>query len=528
MTLETPSPKKTDDDLLCGDEMQDTENSFFAICNALPYPAFTIDSFGKVTTWNKNLEELTGVSEDEMIGKEGDECAIPFFGIRQPLLVHLFDKGDQVILAYYSNVTRKENSLSAEAFLPNPSGHQIYARISASQIFDKSGTCIGSIQSIQDISELTENRERLGEIEKRYRGIVEQSYDLISNYDKSYRLLADAMNLADLVYWEYDASTDLFTFDDRFLAMYGTTADHEGGKQMSSETYARQFLHPEDIHMVGEEIEKAKNTKNANYISRIEHRIMRRDGEIRYIIVRFGVVKDAQGKTIKTYGANQDITDRKKVEIALKKANRQVSLLTSITRHDILNKISLILMYLDVARVECKDPRIAECLQFMDEATMAIKSQIEFTRIYNDIGVKEPQWQNLSSLLPLPQKHENYAITIEKQNIEIFADLLLKKVFFNLLDNSLRHGQHVSEIRISTVVIEGDLVIIWEDNGVGIPESEKELIFDRGYGKNTGLGMFLAREILSLTGITICEVGIPQTSARFEITVPKGGWRKRG
>jgi len=102
---------------------------------------------------------------------------------------------------------------------------------------------------------------------------------------------------------------------------------------------------------------------------------------------------------------------------------------------------------------------------------------------------------------------------------------MLEKVFFNLLDNSIRHGQHVTEIRVSTGYSDDGLKIVWEDNGAGIPADEKERIFERGFGKNTGLGLFLVREILSLTEITIKETGEQGKGARFEIIIPKGSWR---
>lgn len=102
---------------------------------------------------------------------------------------------------------------------------------------------------------------------------------------------------------------------------------------------------------------------------------------------------------------------------------------------------------------------------------------------------------------------------------------MLEKVFFNLIDNSIRHGQKVTEIRISARHFDEGLLIALEDNGVGIPVDEKEKIFERGFGKNTGFGLFLVREILSLTGITIKEIGVPGSGARFEITVPKGAFR---
>jgi signal transduction histidine kinase len=102
---------------------------------------------------------------------------------------------------------------------------------------------------------------------------------------------------------------------------------------------------------------------------------------------------------------------------------------------------------------------------------------------------------------------------------------MLEKVFYNLLDNSIRHGERVTEIRISSCMSGQDPTVVWEDNGIGIPADEKEKIFERGYGKNTGLGMFLVREILSLTGITIQETGEPGKGVRFEMIVPRGGFR---
>ena len=72
------------------------------------------------------------------------------------------------------------------------------------------------------------------------------------------------------------------------------------------------------------------------------------------------------------------------------------------------------------------------------------------------------------------------------------------------------------------------LVITWEDNGMGIAEDDKEKIFRRGYGKNTGMGLFLVREILSLTGISIRETGVAGSGARFEIVVPEGKYRLAG
>jgi len=342
---------------------------------------------------------------------------------------------------------------------------------------------------------------------------------------ESRRMLAEAMDLAHLVNWEFDVATGIFTFDDRFYAMYGTTAQREGGTQMTAERYAEEFVHFEDRHLVAGEVEKAIKATGPDYVSQLEHRIVRRDGAVRHIVVRFGITKDAAGRTVKTHGANQDITDRKRAEEALHTANHQLNLLTGITRHDILNKVSVILGYLTIAEKNCDSPKMDTLLRNMRSATAAIQSQIEFTRVYQDLGTQEPQWLELDSILPYSYVPVTIAMNADLKGIRVYADPMLEKVFFNLLDNSIRHGQHVTEIALSSFNSSGDLLVVWEDNGIGIPAEEKDVIFDRGFGKNTGLGLFLVREVLALTGIMITECGVPGKGARFEIMVPKESYR---
>ena len=116
-------------------------------------------------------------------------------------------------------------------------------------------------------------------------------------------------------------------------------------------------------------------------------------------------------------------------------------------------------------------------------------------------------------------------IQILFNNIEIYADPLLSKVFYNLLENSVRHGDHTSLIQFQFRENDETLTIICEDNGGGIDQETKKHLFKRGYGKNTGYGLFLIREILAITGIVIEETGESGKGARFEIKVPKGAYR---
>ncbi len=229
--------------------------------------------------------------------------------------------------------------------------------------------------------------------------------------------------------------------------------------------------------------------------------------------------------------ANLDLraenAERTKVERALAEANRKLQLMASITRHDLLNQLTAMREYLELALARrAKD---SENAWTNVAGAAAVVNQtintVEFTGEYQKIGVKSPVWKNARQLVELAGKNSNLG-DIRLENtippaIEIFADPLIEKVFFNLIDNAIRYGKP-STIRFRYEDTGTGSTIICEDDGIGIESGEKEKIFAYEYGMNTGLGLFLAREILTITGITIRETGIPGKGARFEMTCPKG------
>ena len=144
------------------------------------------------------------------------------------------------------------------------------------------------------------------------------------------------------------------------------------------------------------------------------------------------------------------------------------------------------------------------------------------------MGVHPPRWQDVNQVFLYAISHlDSLKVTrnVEVSELEIYADPLLENVFFNMAENIFLHGQGATEISLCYEETDGGILIILADNGTGIPAEEKEKIFSRGYGKNTGLGLFLVREILSITGITIRETGEQGAGARFEMLVPKGTYR---
>lgn len=223
-----------------------------------------------------------------------------------------------------------------------------------------------------------------------------------------------------------------------------------------------------------------------------------------------------------------EIQERKRFEMAIQLANRKLNTLSSITRHDILNQITAIVMYVSLSEEINKDPQVHDHLRKIDQITHLIQRQIRFTRDYQNIGSNVPSWQEVSLIVNealMDISPRDIRVELDLDNLEIYADLLLGKVFLNLIDNSVRHGEHVTFIRISYRKSDDELVLVYEDNGVGIPEEVKEKIFKREFYRNTGYGLFLSQEILSITGATIRETGVPGTGARFEIRFPKGIFR---
>jgi signal transduction histidine kinase len=218
--------------------------------------------------------------------------------------------------------------------------------------------------------------------------------------------------------------------------------------------------------------------------------------------------------------------------ISFETANRKLNLLSSITRHDIRNQLTGLLGYLGLIRESVQDPAVLALIDKEDRAAQNIARQIEFTKSYEELGVSAPIWQDVAmsiNALKSVRSPGPVTITTKLDGIEIYADPLFEKVHENLIDNSIRHGERVRNIRFSYLPYANNAVaVVYEDDGVGIHEEEKEKIFEKGFGKNTGLGLFLTREILAITGIKIKESGTYGKGVRFEMLIPQGRYRFPG
>lgn len=210
-------------------------------------------------------------------------------------------------------------------------------------------------------------------------------------------------------------------------------------------------------------------------------------------------------------------------------ANEKLRLLTGITRHDILNELMIIQGYHEILTSQCTDTLILSSLSKADKAAQRIGNYIRFTQNFEKIGIEPASWLHLHTLIDRVVhrygRDGTPIINLIPDDLEIYCDTLLESVFGNLVENSLRHGGDISRITISSQTGKDEYLIYYEDDGVGIPQTEKEKIFERGHGKNTGMGLFLAREILGIYRISICERGAEEIGVRFEMSVPKDAIR---
>ncbi|WP_324475158.1 PAS domain S-box protein, partial [Methanospirillum sp.] len=459
--------------------------------------------------------------------------------------------------------------------------------------------------------------------------------------------LSKAMKIAHLANWEYDPKSGYFTFNDLFYDMLGTNAAEAGGYRITTNEFIERYGTAPYADQVRKTIQAALSSKDPDFEMTIEGELIRPDTSTLWVMTWFTVDRDESGVITRLFGVNQDITERKRMEIALAKSEQEyrslansitdiffamddnlrytfwnhasetftgissddalgktiyelfgsraegpavvykeaiqtrtprtfehsyihngkeyffeisvypsesgisvftkditerkemekrlkdttqkLLLLTQINRHDIFNELTAMHLLHDLALDTTDLDEIFSYIRSSKEGLRRIEQVLQFTREYDYFTSSSSMWLHLRRIID-SVRDEVAAGDILFENevletIEIYADAMIQKVFRALYENAIRHGQTLTLVRFYTIERDQDLIIVCEDDGVGIPDHEKDAIFSYGYGKHTGIGLFLAREILSVNGLSIQESGVETKGSRFEIHIPKGKWR---
>lgn len=306
--------------------------------------------------------------------------------------------------------------------------------------------------------------------------------------------LANAAVMARIGHWEHDLEQQIFTFSDSFYRMFRTTAADQGGYRMPMTEYARRFVHPDDIHMVAEEARKVMEATDPNYAVTLEHRVIFGDGSPGFIEVRFAVLRDEQGRAIGTYGVNQDITERKNVEEAIRATLKEREILLTEVHHRIKNSFSSVSALL---KLQAENASSGEAVDALGEAVQRVESMryVYDTLLsagdYNEASIGQYLERLLASLrdtLPAPVAH---AITADVENHTLKTKALtpLGMIVNELLTNAAKHAfppGSSGEILVSLRREGNVLRLTVEDNGTGLPG-------DFVQENAGGLGMMLVR-----------------------------------
>jgi PAS domain S-box-containing protein len=259
-------------------------------------------------------------------------------------------------------------------------------------------------------------------------------------------------------------------------------------------------------------------------VTHFETTHLRKNGSEIDVSLTVSAVRNDQGIIIGSSIIASNITERKRLDMALQEVKKKLNLLSSITRHDINNQLMVLLGNLELLGQNIPDTSSNTYLLQVKGAAKRISATVEFTKTYEDIGVHKPNWHEVRTLVATAardvQLGQAKVLNECPSGFEVFADPLILKVFANLIDNAIRHGEKVTTVRFYVTEKEGVHSIVCEDDGIGVEADMKERLFTRGFGKDHGLGLFLSREIVSITGISLEEAGMPGHGAKFVMTVP--------
>jgi len=504
-------------------------SEYFSVSAYSPKPGYFATVFSDITG-RKNAEEKA-----EQFGKILDNSLNEIYIFdTDDFRFHHVNRGARVNLGYSEGELKKMTPVdlkpeftfeSFEKFVaPLKSGEAEY--VDFITVHERKD---GSFYPVKVHLQITESGEK-----KVFSAIIMDITDRVESereLDRSRFILDEALNGSRAGLWEYDCQRNLIKikFNKTWEDILGYSLDdfpEIAEKWVNSEIWLN-LVHPDDLSYVIRKLNDCISGISDYYDS--EYRMMHKYGNWVWVHAR-GRVKspDAEGMPTVIYGTHTDVTDRKNAEELLRLSNDKLKILSEISRHDILNQISALKVYTmfskEIVLDECINPKLDEYLDKIQNGLNVVMDQIEFSRSYQNLGIEKPKWHKLSDVIGKCSK--NGLLFRESCNrLSVCADPMIEKVFNNLIENTLRHGTNPSSVSIYYELDDKCCKIIYEDDGGGIPDKNKGMIFNRGFGNNTGMGLFLTKEILSITGITINENGKSGFGVRFELKVPDGMWR---
>ena len=236
-----------------------------------------------------------------------------------------------------------------------------------------------------------------------------------------------------------------------------------------------------------------------------------------------------EGKLIGYIGVYKDISDLKETERKLESTNEKLRVVGGLTRHDTRNKLSTITgnTYL-LKKQLAGNKEDLDKLVDIETAVQQIAKIFDFARTYEMLGAEDHVYvdveKTVNEAISLFPSLDNIKIVNDCHGLTVLADSLLRQLFYNLIDNSLKYGQRATKIRAYYERTgQDELRLVYEDDGAGIPSAEKPRLFKEGYstGGSTGYGLYLIKKMIEVYGWSIQETGEPDKGARFTMAIPR-------
>lgn len=275
----------------------ETEKRLSEIVDFLPDATFAIDLEGKVIAWSRTMEKMTGIKANNILNKGNHEYALPFYGKRRSMLVDLVFIEDKEIEGTYPFIHRGKNAIVAENNITFDNGRNVTLWVKASAIYDSEGKIVGAIESLRDISAPKNAEKKFQKSEEKYRTLLES---------------------IDEGYFEVDFSGKFTFVNDVLCRVFQYSRDEL--LEMNNKAYTNELT----LSKLNEVFDNIYKTGCPAKV--IDYDIIRKDGETRMLEMSVSLVKDSSEKPSGFRGILRDVTERKRMEIALAKRERELEI----------------------------------------------------------------------------------------------------------------------------------------------------------------------------------------------------------
>jgi|GEM_PF-1151364 len=463
-----------------------SEKRFRALFENSPFGTFIIDLDGNILESNQLFCDMLGYDMDELLRSNMRNVTDPPVEVKRTAAVRRL-------------LEQNLENTETECDFQSRDGTVWYGNLSLSVLKDQSGMKKHLLGMVHDV---TKNKR------------VE---DAVAGSERRFHTLFHNTQLAITIAGLDGTIEDV---NEQFSNMMGYSVDELRGMNIYQLQTPR--IKAEDSELVNALLQRQEEKVN------VDRQWVTKEGSTWWGHVVGSLLYDDHGNPKSVMAIILDITERKKSEMQMVIANRKLTLLGDLTRHDVKNRLSAMSGFMQLAEMKVTDPQVRSYLSKASQLAVDIAGQMDFTKEYQKIGSQEATWISLSQdcfSLSSGLDLGDIMLDCALSGLEIYADPMVPKGFRNLIENSVKHGGHVTKITLSYQEAEGGIKLVFRDDGVGIPESDKKMIFEWGYKNRMGHGLHFVSELLNITGMSIKETGEYGKGARFEVFVPTGSFR---